>query len=47
MACPRKSRCYNEFAKVFVQILGSLGPPSENETRFVNIGGGPNFEHWH
>ena len=30
-----------------MQILGSLGPPSENETRSVNIGGGPNFDHWH
>ncbi|NKB54752.1 MAG: methyltransferase domain-containing protein [Alphaproteobacteria bacterium] len=39
---------YNDVAKVFAQILGSMGAQPENTTRYVNIGGGPNFNflHW-
>ena len=41
------SLAYNDFAKLFVQVLGSLGAPPARESRYVNIGGGPNYDHWH
>jgi len=40
------SPVYDEIAKPFAQLLGS--PPLADATRYVNIGGGPNFNfpHW-
>lgn len=41
------TRSYQEIAKFFIPLLAALGEPPENEAKFVNIGGGPHFDHWY